>query len=504
MAIMSKKSDPKLTPEKNGCKLINELSSPGRSSYCLPKWDGDDIPLDDMIPAQYLREHKACLPQVAEIDLVRHFTRLSQKNFSVDTHFYPLGSCTMKYNPKFNEDMACLSGFAHLHPLQPDSSVQGMLKLLYHMEQMLCAICGMDAFTLQPSAGAHGELTGMMLIRAYHDKHEPSNKRRKVIVPDSSHGTNPSSAHMVGYEVITIPSDASGMVDLDKLQEVLSDETAAFMLTNPNTLGVFEKNILKIAKMVHKAGALLYYDGANLNPLLGICRPGDMGFDVVHVNLHKTFSTPHGGGGPGSGPVGVKKELIPFLPNPRIVKQDNLYRLDNENQDTIGKITAFSANIGVIVRAYAYTIVNGIDGLKRVSESAIINANYIMSKLKDHYDIPFQSGVMHEFVISMKQETAQHGVRALDVAKYLIDSGIHPPTIYFPLIVSEALMIEPAETESKETLDEFISTMIEIKDTILSNPDLFNQLPKTTQISRPDETGAARNPILIWRDAETE
>ncbi len=483
-------------------KLITELSSTGRTAFSLTQWDGDDKQVADYIPEHLLRSQPAQLPEVSKIDIVRHFTRLSHKNFSVDTNFYPLGSCTMKYNPKINEELVRLAGFAHTHPLQPASSVQGLLELLYRMEQSLSALCGMDAFTLQPAAGAHGELTGMMLIKAYHTQRGEGDTRMQVIVPDSSHGTNPSSAHLVGYDVITIPSDDKGMVDLDELKKHLSDKTAAFMLTNPNTLGVFEKNILDVADLVHKAGALLYYDGANLNPLLGICRPGDMGFDVVHVNLHKTFSTPHGGGGPGSGPVGVKSILKPFLPVPRITCDNGTYLLNNEFPDSIGKISAFYGNVGVVIRAYAYIIINGINGLTRVSETAIINANYLMKKLSDSFNVPYNDGVMHEFVVSLKQEASSKGVRAMDVAKWLIDHDIHPPTVYFPLIVEEAMMIEPTETETVETLDEFVAQMMSVKETMERNADMFHDLPQTTEVSRPDEVQAARNPVLTWHDLD--
>ncbi len=481
-------------------KLIAELSSPGRNAFSLTAWNGEETSVGQYIPENLLRTEPAKLPEVSKIDIVRHFTRLSQKNFSIDTNFYPLGSCTMKYNPKINEETARLAGFAHTHPLQPASSVQGLLKLLYCMERSLSALCGMDAFTLQPAAGAHGELTGMMLIKAYHTKKGDGVSRTQVIVPDSSHGTNPSSAHLAGYEIITIPSDDRGMVDLDALKANLSSRTAAFMMTNPNTLGVFEKNILEVADMVHKAGALLYYDGANLNPLLGICRPGDMGFDVVHVNLHKTFSTPHGGGGPGSGPVGVKSILEPFLPIPRITKNNDTFLLNGYCPDSIGKVSAFYGNIGIIIRAYAYIIINGINGLTRVSELAVLNANYLMSRLAGSFNVPYKEGVMHEFVISLKKEAQTYGVRAMDVAKWLIDNDIHPPTVYFPLIVEEALMIEPTETETIDTLDEFIEHMMAVKDTMRGDPSLFHELPRTTEICRPDEVQAARNPILTWHD----
>ncbi|MEW6534462.1 MAG: aminomethyl-transferring glycine dehydrogenase subunit GcvPB [Candidatus Auribacterota bacterium] len=499
MDNVAQKSRTELKPEKQVEKLIIDRSVPGRKSYSLPKWNGEQISLETCIPCEHLRAKKAALPEVAELEIVRHFTRLSQKNFSVDTHFYPLGSCTMKYNPKFNEEISGLSGFSHVHPLQPQSTVQGTLRILYHLEQLLNTICGMDAFTLQPAAGAHGELVGMMIIKSYHEKNG-GNGRTQVIVPDSSHGTNPSSAHLAGYEVVSIPSNDKGMVDLDQLKAALSDKTAAFMLTNPNTLGVFDTNILAIAKMVHQAGALLYYDGANLNPLLGISRPGDMGFDVVHVNVHKTFSTPHGGGGPGAGPVGVKKRLIPYLPIPRVVQQGGTYSLEEDNPDSIGRVLAFYANVGILIRSYAYIIINGLEGLTKVGENAILNANYLMARLKKYYSVPHDEAVMHEFVISLKEEADRYGVRAVDVAKWLIDSGIHPPTIYFPLIVAEALMVEPTETEARETLDQFVEEMIRIHDAIRSNADIFHDLPMTTPVSRPDEVLAARKPVLNWHN----
>lgn len=502
MDSLIEKSARQIEPAKKVEPLLIEKSVPGRKSYSLPKWDGPQCDIAHTIPAQYLRTQPARLPEVAELEIVRHFTRLSQKNFSIDTHFYPLGSCTMKYNPKFNESIAGLSGFAHLHPLQPAQTAQGILQLMYHMDKLLCSLCGMDAFTLQPSAGAHGELAGMLIIKAYHESRADAAQRTQVIVPDSSHGTNPSSAHLAGYEVVSIKSNEQGMVDLDQLAAALSDKTAAFMLTNPNTLGVFDVNILKIAQMVHKAGALLYYDGANLNPLLGICRPGDMGFDVLHINVHKTLSTPHGGGGPGAGPVGVKKSLEKFLPVPRVVHEDGIYRLEQECPDTIGRMTAFYANTGVLVRGYAYIILNGIEGLRAVGESAILNANYLLARLRDFYHVPHQHAVMHEFVMSLKQEADTFGVRAFDVAKWLIDSGIHPPTIYFPLIVAEALMIEPTETESKQTLDTFVAELIQIHDAMRKNPELFHHLPRTAPVCQPDEVVAARNPKLTWHSCE--
>ena len=483
-------------------KLLIERSSKGRKSYSLPQWDDGMQASSDLLPKKYLRRDSAHLPEVSELEIVRHFTRLSQQNFSIDTHFYPLGSCTMKYNPKCNEAIAALPGFAHIHPLQPEESVQGILELLYRMERSLSALCGMDEFTLQPAAGAHGELAGLYLIKAYHKKRGDDAVRTQVIVPDACHGTNPSSAHLAGYEVITIPSDKKGRVDIIKLKEALSEKTAAFMLTNPNTLGVFEKNILEVARAVHKAGALLYYDGANLNPLLGICRPGDMGFDVVHVNVHKTFSTPHGGGGPGAGPVGVKERLRPFLPHNQVVKRGTTYSFKENNCDSIGKMTAFYGNIGILVRGYTYILINGIDGLRRVGETAILNSNYLYHCLKDSYCVPYNEGIMHEFVISMKEEARVHKVRALDVAKALIDSGIHPPTIYFPLIVSEALMIEPTETETREVLDVFVEHLLRIKSLMASNPEIFHSFPAKTTVNRPDEVTAARKPVLTWQMAQ--
>ncbi|MCD6459768.1 aminomethyl-transferring glycine dehydrogenase subunit GcvPB [bacterium] len=485
-------------------KLIIEKSSKGRKSYSLPEWKSLYRPISDYIPDQYLRSNPAELPEVSEIDIVRHFTRLSHQNFSVDTNFYPLGSCTMKYNPKINEHIAGLNGFTDIHPLQIDESVQGLLKLLYHMEKSLSILCAMDAFTLQPAAGAHGELTGMMIIKAYHNNNGEGDTRKKVIVPDSSHGTNPSSAHLAGFEVVTIPSNEQGMVDIDKLKTVLCPNTAAFMLTNPNTLGVFDNNILEIAKLVHGAGALLYYDGANLNPLLSITRPGDMGFDVVHLNLHKTFSTPHGGGGPGSGPVGVKSHLIAYLPKPSIKIADGKYFLDYKSDKSIGKISTFYGNIGVILRAYTYILINGVNGLRKVSECAILNANYLMKKLEKHFSVPYNQSVMHEFVISFKKEAAEYGVRAIDAAKWLIDKNIHPPTVYFPLIVEEAIMIEPTETETIETLDLFVEELVAVKKAIMDNPDIFHHLPAKQCISRPDEVRAARNPVTSWRAMEED
>ncbi|MBI5685578.1 MAG: aminomethyl-transferring glycine dehydrogenase subunit GcvPB [Verrucomicrobia bacterium] len=471
--------------------LIFDLSSPGRRACSLPAFDAPAKPLAELVPQECLRQHDAELPEVSEMDVVRHVTRLSQLNFSVDTHFYPLGSCTMKYNPKINDQIASLPGFARLHPYQPASTTQGVLAAFELLEQTLCAITGMDEFTLQPAAGAHGELTGLLLIRAYHTAR--GNPRSKVIVPDSAHGTNPSSAHLAGYHVVTVPSNKQGEVDIEKFRAALDEEVAAVMLTNPSTHGVFETNILEIAAMAHKAGALLYYDGANLNALIGLARPGDMGFDVVHLNVHKTFSTPHGGGGPGAGPVGVKKALEPFLPTPRIAHSaaDGTFSWNYDRPKTIGKMRSFYGNTGILIRALTYILAHGVEGLHRVSEVAIINANYIKAKLKDLYDDPFPQACMHEIVFSGKRQKKQ-GSSARDIAKRLLDFGFHAPTIYFPMTVPEALMIEPTETESRETLDRFIAAMRQIAGEITQNADSLHNAPFTMPVTRVDEVKAAR------------
>ena len=494
---MSLTHSPKLSVNPEHAKyaggLIFEKSVPGRRCTQFPK---SDVPQAPELPKKYLRAGICELPEVSELDLVRHFTNLSRLNFSVDTNFYPLGSCTMKYNPKFTEDIAKLEGFAHLHPLLPQLKgggflTQGALEVLYNTEKLLCEITGMDAFTLQPAAGAHGELTGVMLIAAYH---RFNNSRRKyVLVPDSAHGTNPASAAIAGYEIINIPSNANGTMDLASLKEKLTEDVAAVMMTCPNTLGLFETEIDTIAKLAHEKGALMYYDGANLNAILGKCRPGDLGFDVIHLNLHKTFSTPHGGGGPGSGPVGVKKELADFLPVSRVTKkQDNTFVLNYDFKNSIGYIAPFYGNFLVILKAYAYILLLGREGLIKTSEQAVLGANYILAKLKDYYDVPYARRCMHECVLSALRQ-AKQGVSALDIAKFLIDRGIHPPTIYFPMIVKEALMIEPTETESKETLDYFLSCMIDAAKLAQSDPERFKQMPQTTPVSRLDETKAARD-----------
>ncbi|GAX90891.1 aminomethyl-transferring glycine dehydrogenase subunit GcvPB [Effusibacillus lacus] len=475
--------------------LIFELSRPGRVACSLPACDVPEQSIEELIPGDYVRKEPAELPEVSEVDLIRHFTDLSRRNYGVDNGFYPLGSCTMKYNPKRNERMARLTGFAQIHPYQPEDTVQGALELLYKLQTELEEITGMDRVSLQPAAGAQGEWTGLMMIRAYHEAR--GEKRTKVIVPDTAHGTNPASATVAGYDTITIKSNERGNVDLESLRQVVGPDTAALMLTNPSTLGLFEEDIVEIAKIVHEAGGLLYYDGANANAILGYARPGDMGFDVVHLNLHKTFSTPHGGGGPGAGPVGVKKELIPFLPVPVVDYKDGKYVLDYDRPQSIGKVKGFYGNFGVLVRAYSYIRTMGPDGLKRVTEDAVLNANYIMEKLRPYFELPYDRVCKHEFVMSGKRQKA-NGVKTLDIAKRLLDFGFHPPTIYFPLNVEEAIMVEPTETENIDTLNRFIDAMIQIAKEAEENPDAVKSAPHNTVVNRLDETTAARNPILRY------
>lgn len=487
--------------------FIFDKTSPGRRCFVFPACDVPVKPITELLARDMLREKEMKLPEVSEIDVVRHFTRLSQMNYCVDTNFYPLGSCTMKYNPKTNEEAARLEGFTKLHPYQSVEQCQGILKLLYDLEQMLKDISGMSAFTLQPAAGAHGELTGMLIIRAYLEK--KGEKRRKIIIPDSAHGTNPASAALCGYEIESIRSHANGLVDIKKLKEIFTQDTAAIMITNPNTLGLFEKDILEICKIAHNVGGLVYCDGANMNALLGIARPGDMGVDILHLNLHKTFSTPHGGGGPGAGPIGVTDKLASFLPVPRIKAVDKLitenigndmqkkYILNYDYSDSIGKIRAFYGHIGMMIRTYTYLLSLGKEGVCKVGKYAVLNANYLRHKLEKHYDIPYGKTCMHEFVISATRQKKK-GISALDIAKKLLDYGFHAPTIYFPLIVEEAIMIEPTETESRETLDAFAAAMIQIASDIEQQPDVVHNSPKTTPISRPDEVKAAREPILRW------
>lgn len=473
--------------------LIFEISKPGRIGYSLPDLDVPEENIDQLIPSDYLRAEDAELPEVSELDIMRHYTALSKRNHGVDSGFYPLGSCTMKYNPKINENVARLTGFSYIHPLQDEATVQGAMELMYDLSEHLKEITGMDAVTLQPSAGAHGEWTGLMMIRAYHEANGEKH-RTQVIVPDSAHGTNPASATVAGFETVTVRSDQNGLVDLDDLKRVVGENTAALMLTNPNTLGLFEEHIVEMAEIVHSVGGKLYYDGANLNAILGKARPGDMGFDVVHLNLHKTFTGPHGGGGPGSGPVGVKKELIPFLPKPVLVKDENGFRFDEDRPQSIGRVKSFYGNFGINVRAYTYIRSMGPDGLKAVSENAVLNANYMLKKLAPYYEMPYDRICKHEFVLSAKRQK-KLGVRALDIAKRLLDFGYHPPTIYFPLNVEECMMIEPTETESMETLDAFIEAMIQIAKEAEEEPEIVQEAPHTTVVKRLDETLAARNPI---------
>jgi glycine dehydrogenase subunit 2 len=481
-------------------QLIFEKSIPKRRGIKLPQVD---VPQAASIEPKYLRKDKALLPEVSELDVIRHFTNLSRKNFSVDTNFYPLGSCTMKYNPKVTEKAAATDYFAGLHPLWPqllkdDYLAQGALEVLFETEKQLCAITAMSAFTLQPMAGAHGELTGVMLMAAYHKA--KGNRRKYIIIPDSSHGTNPASAALAGYEVIVIPTDKDGCMDLAEFKKHLNEEVAGVMLTCPNTLGIFNSHIKEISEAAHKVGALMYYDGANLNAILGKCRPGDVGFDIVHLNLHKTFATPHGGGGPGAGPVGVAPSLVEFLPI-SVVAQDKegKFYLDYNKPNSIGYIAPFYGNFGVILKTYVYILLLGKEGLIAASEAAVLAANYLRVSLRDDYDLPYDRVCMHECVFSASRQKEQNGILALDIAKYLIDSGIHPPTVYFPLIVKEAMMIEPTESESKETLDSFIEVMKKIAKLAEDDPAALKEAPVKMPVKRLDETKAARELNLIWK-----
>src|SRR5437763_4946788 len=458
-----------------------------------------DVPASDarkLLPAQHLRRDAPELPEVSEFDVVRHYSRLSRMNYGLDTHFYPLGSCTMKYNPRINEDMARVPGFARLHPLTRPEDAQGALQLMYDMARMLAEIAGMDAVSLQPAAGAQGEFAGVLMIRAYHASR--GEKSTKVLIPDSAHGTNPASTALAGYEVVEVKSLPNGEVDLDALAREVGPDVAAFMITVPNTLGMFEPRIMEITEICHAKGVQVYMDGANLNAILGITRPGDLGFDVCHFNLHKTFTTPHGGGGPGAGPVGIKAHLEPFLPAPVVVKKDDSYALDWKRPQSIGKLQAFWGNFGMHVRAYTYIRTMGADGLRAVSENAVLNANYVMKRLEQHYDVAAPGPCMHECVLSARKQK-KIGVTAMDVAKRLLDLGFYAPSTYFPLIVEEALMIEPTETESKETLDAFCEAMIRIAREAEAAPDAIHLAPVTTPVRRLDQTRAAREPTLRWR-----
>ncbi|MCS7081951.1 MAG: aminomethyl-transferring glycine dehydrogenase subunit GcvPB [Bacteroidetes bacterium] len=466
--------------------LLFEKTRPGRKGYTLPRLDVPESPL----PQAWLRSRPAELPELSEPEVVRHFVRLSSLNFHIDKGFYPLGSCTMKYNPKLNERLAALPGWTGLHPLAPEPIVQGALRLMYELQELLKEITGMAAVSLQPAAGSQGELTGLLLFRRYHERQ--GEQRTKILVPDSAHGTNPASVRIAGYEVVNIRSNENGLTDLEALQQHLDERVAGLMVTNPNTLGLFERQIQEIAHLVHSVGGLLYMDGANLNALLGIARPGDMGFDVVHMNLHKTFSTPHGGGGPGSGPVAVAERLREFLPKPEVCWDGTRYRLNWDKPESVGKVHAFWGNFGMFVRAYAYIRLHGPEGLRRVSEHAILNANYLLRRLWPYYEAPYPGPVMHECVLSAVRQKA-HGVRALDIAKRILDYGFHAPTVYFPLIVPEALMIEPTETESKETLDAFIEAMIQIAQEAETQPERVRTAPHTTPVRRLDDAYAARH-----------
>jgi glycine dehydrogenase subunit 2 len=477
--------------------LIFELSKQGRRGYRLPGLEVPRRELTSLLPQKLLREQEPRLPEVSEVEVIRHYTSLSRRNYGVDLGFYPLGSCTMKYNPKINERVAALEGFLRLHPLQPEDSAQGILALMHELLAGLCEITGMSWGTLQPFAGAQGEFTGMKLFKAWFEKRGEKG-RTKVLVPDSAHGTNPASAHLAGFEVVEIRSDSRGLISLESVKDHLDESLAGIMLTNPNTLGLFEEDILEISEAVHQSGGLLYYDGANLNAIVGKVRPGDMGFDVVHLNLHKTFSTPHGGGGPGAGPVLVSDTLLPFLPVPDVVKRDDGYRLENNRPDSIGRLSGFYGNVAVMVRAYAYLLTMGGDGLARVGELAVLNANYLKERLKRSFTLPYDRICKHELVLSARQLKEQFGVTALDRAKRLLDFSIHPPTVYFPLIVPEALMIEPTETESVEVLDRFIEVMETILREAEENPEVLKQAPSRTPVGRIDEVLAARKPVVRW------
>lgn len=477
-------------------KLIFERSRPGRGNGLLPSLDVPAAPL----PEKYRRKTAPRLPELGESDLSRHYQALARRAFGVCDGFYPLGSCTMKYNPKLGEEAAALPGFTGLHPLQPAHTVQGAQAVLNRTEHLLCEITGMDAVTLQPAAGAHGEFLGLLLIKAYHHSRGDTG-RTVILVPDSAHGTNPASAAMAGFTVKNIPSTPEGLVDLEALRAACGPDTAGLMLTNPNTVGLFEKDILELTALVHAAGGLVYYDGANLNAIMGVARPGDMGFDVCHLNLHKTFATPHGGGGPGSGPVGCKAMLEPFLPTPRVKEADGVYSLFTPEQ-TMGQVRSFYGNFLVVVKALSYLLTLGKEGIPAASAGAVLNANYLMKQLMDHYDMSYNTRCMHEFVMTLQGLAHDTGVTAMDVAKRLLDFGIHPPTMYFPLIVHEALMVEPTETESPETLDQAAQVFLDILAEAKADPESLHQAPRCCPVGRPDEVTAARSPILRYSFGE--
>jgi glycine dehydrogenase subunit 2 len=474
-------------------KLIYEKSRPGRRAGRLPE---HGLPVPD-VPEELRRSEPPRLPEVAEPDLVRHFTELSTRNFGLDTGFYPLGSCTMKHNPRVNERIAVLPGFRDLHPHQDEEGAQGALRLCWELQEALAEITGLDAVSLQPAAGSQGELTGLMLMRAYFGERGEDEQRRKIVIPDTAHGTNPASVTMAGYELTPVQTDARGNIDIEDLEGKVDEHTAGLMLTNPSTLGLFDENIEEIARTFHKAGALMYYDGANLNAVCGISRPGDMGFDIVHINLHKTFSQPHGGGGPGGGPIAVAKRLEPFLPVPAIVRRDERYGFDYDRPKTIGRVRGFAGPFGVFVRSYAFILAYGPQ-LREMSEAAVLNANYLLARLSGAYELPFNRLCMHEFVLSARPLKRKHGVTALDVAKRLMDYGFHPPTVYFPLVVPEALMIEPTETETKETLDAFADAMLAIAEEAAEEPDVLKSAPHGRPVGRLDEVKAAKRVVVRY------
>jgi glycine dehydrogenase subunit 2 len=476
-----------------GADTIMGASRPGRRGSSIPATELPSAP----VPAGYARATPPGLPEVGEVDVVRHYTRLSQQNYGLDTGFYPLGSCSMKYNPKVAETVAQMPGFARIHPLQPDATVQGTLELLWRLERAFCEITGMTRATLQPPAGACGEMTGLLIMRAFHESQ--GRQRTKVLIPDSAHGTNPASVHLGGYQAVAVPSDPRGLVDVDALEGMVDEDVAGLMLTNPNTLGLFEQDIGRITAAVHDVGGLVYYDGANLNAIMGRTRPGDMGFDIVHINTHKTFATPHGGGGPGAGPVGVVDRLVPFLPVPRVEHDGEGFRLDHDAPRSIGRMHGYHGNVGVLVRAYVYVFLHGGDGLAAVSDHAVLNANYLASLVREAYPLAFpDTPPMHEFVATAAPLERGTGVRAMDVAKRLIDLGFHPSTVYFPLVVDEAMMIEPTETESKETLDAFAAAMLQAASEARTMPELLHEAPRTTPVGRLDEARAARHLRLRW------
>src|SRR6058998_2735423 len=491
--------------------LIFERSQPGRAGFSLPPLDVEETALDEIIPPEFQRDDDlAGMPEVSEVDVIRHFTRISAWNYSIDLGLYPLGSCTMKYNSRLNEKVARIGNFANLHPLASEAESQGALQVIYELQQNLAEITGLPGISLQPAAGAHGEMTGIMIIRAFidaRDGKEESAKRRTMLIPDSAHGTNPASAHLAGFTVKTIKSTAEGLTDLDHLRELCAhSDVAGLILTNPNTLGLFERKIREICDIVHDAGGLVYMDGANMNALVGVARPGDMGVDVIHLNLHKTFSTPHGGGGPGSGPCCCTKELEPFLPVPRIVRTrsgsdgPDVFKLDFDYPQSIGRVKAFFGNYGMMLRALAYILTHGYDGLREATEAAVLNARYITHGLTSDYEKPFAAPPMHEVVFTDKRQ-ARKSVHTLDIAKRLIDYGFHPPTIYFPLIVSGAMLIEPTESVGRQELDQFIEAMRSIAREAVDNPELVLNAPHTTRIGRLDEAAAARKPVLRWKPA---